>query len=97
MSAHEQLSPPSFAGSDGAEPRPSVELVSGRLTEEEIAAISVAVAAMSAISREEAHQREIAERTGGSSSAWNSPVRTHRSAHSLRANAGQSSWIFSQR
>ncbi|MCT1866703.1 hypothetical protein M3B90_04085 [Dermabacter sp. p3-SID358] len=96
MSVHDPVPDPT-PSAHGEAVRPSVELVSGHLANHEIAAIAVAVAAMSAVSREEAHERELVERAGHSTSAWNSPAVTHRSAHGLRASAGPSSWMFSQR
>ncbi|MCG7443029.1 Uncharacterised protein [Mycobacteroides abscessus subsp. abscessus] len=97
MSTEESVTAPTTSPAHDEPSSPSVELVSGHLADHEIAAIAVAVAAMSAVSREEAHQREIAERAGHSTSAWNSPVATHRSAYPLRASAGPKSWMFSQR
>lgn len=75
----------------------SVRLVSGKLSDTELAAIAVAVSALSVVSREEAHERALAARAGGSDSGWTQP--THRLArgHELRGDRGPAAWRFSHR
>ena len=75
----------------------AVKLVSGRLSDDELAAIAVAVATMSAVSRAEAHERELLAKVGGAGSAWNAAQNQVRSGHTLRTQANSDAWKFSHR
>lgn len=74
-----------------------VQLVSGHLSSDELAAIAVAVSAVSALSRAEAHERELMDRSGAPRSGWNAAYQRIPSAHLLRAQPGQEAWAFSHR
>ncbi len=74
-----------------------VQLISGHASDDELAAISVAVSALSVLSREEAYERELAERAGAPHSEWNSAMRRFPSATQLRTQPSPTAWTFSQR
>ncbi|MDO5662173.1 MAG: acyl-CoA carboxylase epsilon subunit [Brachybacterium sp.] len=73
-----------------------VRLVSGRLSDVELAAIAVAVSAMSVISREEAAERALAEGTGVTD-GWGSQSLALPGNHAGRHAPCESAWLFSQR
>lgn len=77
--------------------RSEVQLVSGRLSDVELAAIAVAVSAMSAASRREAEERALAERFGSAADGWADPVHRLPRTHAMRAQASETSWMFSGR
>lgn len=78
--------------------RPSdVRLVSGKLSEPELAAIAVAVSAYSVISRIEAHERELVQRSGTAMSTWNAPQSVLPSGWPRRHQPGPATWRFSHR
>lgn len=76
---------------------PDVALVSGYVSADELAAIAVAVSAMSVASREEAHERELAERAGAPTSGWASAIHRLPQAVHLRSTPGAQAWKFSHR
>lgn len=76
---------------------PDVSLVSGHVSADELAAIAVAVSAMSVASREEAHERELAERAGAPRSTWASAIHRMPQAVQLRSVPGTQAWKFSHR
>ncbi|CAM3969160.1 hypothetical protein M3A96_05145 [Helcobacillus massiliensis] len=75
----------------------AVKLVSGQLSNDELAAIAVAVSALSVVAREEAHQRELESRSGDRGTGWSSPVHRVRGGHALRGERGPMAWRFNHR
>lgn len=76
-----------------SEPRPEVRIVSGHLSDAEIAAVGVALAAMNAASRAEAAQR--APEDGAPAAAWaDAGLRLGRPSG---AAPGPGTWSFSHR
>lgn len=75
----------------------SVKLVSGKLSDTELAAIAVAVSALSVVSREEAHERELAARAGSNDSGWTQAAHRLARGHELRDAKGPSAWRFNHR
>ncbi|MFC0675051.1 acyl-CoA carboxylase epsilon subunit [Brachybacterium hainanense] len=74
-----------------------VRLVSGRLSDTELAAIAVVVSAMSVTSRIEAQERALAARYAGSGDGWTDPIHRIPSAHALRGQPSDGAWLFSGR
>ncbi|MDN6301633.1 MAG: hypothetical protein ACTMKY_07970 [Dermabacteraceae bacterium] len=100
MSVPRSSSPAAAAagGADAPAVRPSdVRLVQGYLRDDELAAITVVVSAMSVTSRLEAEERLLAEGRGAGAGAWNDPVHAHPRAHGLRSLPSATAWQFSDR
>jgi hypothetical protein len=78
----------------------SVRLESGRLSNDELAAIAVAVSALSVASRLEAEERALAEASGVSgtgSDAWTDAAHRLQQGHRLRSLPSDNAWVFSDR
>ncbi|MDN5600159.1 MAG: hypothetical protein L0G52_06455 [Brachybacterium sp.] len=100
MSVPRSSSPAAAAagGADAPAVHPSdVRLVQGYLRDDELAAITVVVSAMSVTSRLEAEERLLAEGRGAGAGAWNDPVHAHPRAHGLRSLPSATAWQFSDR
>ncbi|UEJ82549.1 hypothetical protein Bra3105_17235 [Brachybacterium halotolerans subsp. kimchii] len=74
-----------------------VRLVAGRLADDELAAIAVAVSAMSVASRIEAGERALADEHRGAAGAWSDAAHSFPRSHALRALPSESAWMFSDR
>ncbi|WP_058233760.1 hypothetical protein [Devriesea agamarum] len=74
---------------------PAVQLVSGSMSDEELVAVTVAISALSTISREEAVTRELIERTDGPLTAWGVSAYGMRGARHLALIPGPATWQFS--
>lgn len=92
-----QLSHSRSAGSKEISASNSVKLVSGRLSENELAAIAVAVSTYSSISRQEAEHRQLLAKAKTTASAWNYPGTSMRFAGALRNDANHIAWLYSHR
>ncbi|MCS6711055.1 acyl-CoA carboxylase subunit epsilon [Brachybacterium sp. EF45031] len=82
---------------DPSPDRPEVRLVSGRLSDTELAAIAVTLAAINAASHVEARERELAEGGPGRADAWSDPALGLPGAHRLRTAPSPTAWQFSDR
>ncbi|MGP9693904.1 acyl-CoA carboxylase epsilon subunit [Brachybacterium sp. AOP25-B2-12] len=81
-----------------AGPRPDVRLVAGRLSDEELAAVAVALSALSVASRAEASERALAEGQGpGGGDGWTDAVHRLPGTHAARVLAADGAWQFSHR
>jgi hypothetical protein len=80
--------------------RPDVRLVAGRLSDVEVAAIVVALSAMSVTSRLEADERNVAEAYASDAAAldgWDDPIHRLPRTHTLRTQPSATAWMFSDR
>jgi hypothetical protein len=74
-----------------------VRLVAGRLADDELAAIAVAVSAMSVASRIQADERRLAEQHRAGGDGWSDPVHRFPRSHALRTLPSEAAWLFSDR
>lgn len=89
---------PGNEGALDAGPRPDVRLVAGRLSDAELAAVTVALSALSVASRVEASERQLAERArAGGGDGWGDAVHRLPGMHDARGLATPSAWAFSHR
>ena len=80
-----------------ASARPEVRLEAGRLSDHELAAVSVALAAINAASRAQADERALLEGTSADASGWSDAVHRLPRMHAARVRATASAWQFSHR
>ena len=81
-------------------PRPEVRLVAGRLSDAELAAVAVSLAAINAASRAEAHERRLADAvagTAGDADGWSDAGLRLPGSHEHRRMPGAAAWQFSHR
>ncbi|PWH04998.1 hypothetical protein DEO23_15300 [Brachybacterium endophyticum] len=74
-----------------------VRLVAGRLSDDELAAIAVAVSALSVASRLEADERVLSEQHRAGAGVWNDAMHSFPRGHTLRGRPSESAWVFSDR
>lgn len=76
---------------------PDVRLVTGHLTDHELAALTVVVSALSVTSRQEAQQRRLLEGAATVADGWGDPVHRLPGMHAARALPTDCAWQFSHR
>lgn len=80
-----------------AEARPDVRIVAGRLSDLELAAVTVALSALSGASRAEASERELAAGVVRGEDGWTDAVHRLPGMHAARSLATDGAWRFSHR
>lgn len=89
---------PGPASPEGPAPeRPGVRIVSGSLSDAELAAVSVALAAVNAASRAEAAERALADGGAEGGTGWDDAVHRLPRMHDARSQATPAAWQFSHR
>lgn len=84
-------------GKDDAHAAPIVQVASGMLSAEELAAVAVAVASVHHTSVAEAEARELASRTATSPGAWSDPAYLARPSSGRSTAPTETAWIFAHR
>lgn len=87
---------PGGSTADGRQ-RSELRLVSGSLSDEELAAVTVAISALNAASRVEAEERRLADGARAGSDGWSDAVHRLPGMHAARNQCGEAAWAFSHR